>query len=191
MATDAALDSIGDRLRGARERSGLTLDQLAEVCGISKPHLSRLETGERQPSVSALLALARALDTRVSTLLGESDDGTPIGISPDDGVRQHARGLSIAPCSGYAGSTALEAIRVEVEADRLPAAPSSHAGEEWLYVLTGVLSLEYDGEVHYLGPGTAAHFDAIRPHRLGAEVGRVELLLVAAHESRTLLRAHR
>jgi len=192
MAADAeaVLVTIGERLRAAREREGLTLDQTAELSGLSKAHLCRLESAERQPSIAALLALSEALGAPVSELLGEGGPGNPLAISIDGEARQESKGLSIAPCSGYAGSSALDALRITVDPDRPPVPPARHRGEEWLYVLSGILRLEYDGEVHHLGPGAAAHFDADRPHRLGAEGRPAEILLVAAKDLRIVQTAH-
>jgi transcriptional regulator with XRE-family HTH domain len=192
MAPDAGalLVSVGERLRAARERVGLTLDQTAELSGLSKAHLSRLESAERQPSIAALLTLAGVLGTPVSVLLGEDQDGSPLAISTKDAPRHQSKGLSIAPCSGYVGSSSLEALRITVDPDRPDTSPAQHRGEEWLYVLQGVLRLEYDGEVHHLGPGVAAHFDAERPHRLGAEGRAAEVLLVASHDTRNVQSVH-
>jgi uncharacterized cupin superfamily protein len=81
-------------------------------------------------------------------------------------------------------------LRTTVQPDRPFSAPARHRGEEWLYVLHGILRLEYDGAIHHLGPGVAAHFDADRPHRLGTEAGPVEVLLVAAKDSRTTQNIH-
>jgi transcriptional regulator with XRE-family HTH domain len=184
------LVSIGERLRAARDRAGLTLDQTAELSGLSKAHLSRLESAERQPSIAALLSLADALGTAVSALLGEQQAGTALVLSTDDQTRRQSKGLSIASASGYPGSSALEALRITVQPDRPFSAPARHRGEEWLYVLHGILRLEYDGAIHHLGPGVAAHFDADRPHRLGTEAGPVEVLLVAAKDSRTTQNIH-
>ena len=50
-----------------------------------------------------------------------------------------AAGLEIAPGSGFPGSRALEALRVHVPGDRELPAPAHHRGEEWIYVLRGVL----------------------------------------------------
>ena len=188
--TGALLASVGERLRAARERVGLTLDQTAELSGLSKAHLSRLESAERQPSIAALLALSDALGTPVSALLGENQDASPLAISTEGAARHESRGLSIAPCSGYSGSSALEALRITVGPDRPPTPPAHHRGEEWLYVLKGILRLEYDGEVHHLGPGVSAHFDAERPHRLGAEGRPAEVLLVAAKDARNAQTVH-
>jgi transcriptional regulator with XRE-family HTH domain len=188
--TGAVLVSIGERLRAAREGAGLTLDQTAEASGLSKAHLSRLESAERQPSIAALLTLARTLSVPVSVLLGEQGTGAALTISTDGGTRRQSKGLSVASCSGYPGSSALEALRITVDPDRPPSVPARHRGEEWLYVLEGILRLEYDGETHHLGPGVAAHFDAERPHRLEAEGAAVEVLLVAARDSRNVQNIH-
>ncbi|HLN41305.1 MAG TPA: XRE family transcriptional regulator [Acidimicrobiales bacterium] len=188
--TEALLASVGERLRAARERVGLTLDQTAELAGLSKAHLSRLESAERQPSIAALLTLSEALGTPVSSLLGENQDASPLAISTEGAPRHESKGLSIAACSGYAGSSALEALRITVNPDRPLTPPAHHRGEEWLYVVQGILRLEYDGEVHHLGPGVTAHFDAERPHRLGAEGRRAEVLLVAAKDARNVQTVH-
>jgi quercetin dioxygenase-like cupin family protein len=57
-------------------------------------------------------------------------------------------------------------------------------------VLAGVLLLEYDGASHLLDPGQSAHFDADRPHRLGAHGRVVEVLLVAADTVSDVRHAH-
>ena len=187
---EAELETIGVRLRSARERLGFTMEQTAEVSGLSKAHLSRLESAERQPSIAALLSLSRALGVPVSTLLGEDLHGSPLAISTGVEPRHESKGLSISSCSGYAGSSAMEALRITVNPDR-PAGPGArHSGEEWLYVLQGTLRLDYDGEIHHLGPSTTAHFDAERPHRLVAEDGPVEVLLVTAKDSRKVHNVH-
>lgn len=190
VGTDAALHTIGEYLRATREQRGLTLEQAAELSGISKSHLSRLESSERQPSVASLLALSAAFGVPVGALFGETQDTTPLTVCPPDQPRLESNGLVIAACSGYAGSNVIDALRVTVTADRQPPAPTRHAGEEWLYVLSGVLTLEYDGEPHDLAAGTAAHFNAEVPHRLGARTPSAEALLVAAKPVRNLHSIH-
>ena len=180
MRSDFAVSTLGERLRAAREARGLTLDQLSASVGVSKAHLSRLESGDRQPSVGILVEVVAALGTRVSVLLGEEAAGTTLAIFAPDAPRLAAAGLEIAPRSGFPGSRALEALRVHVPRDREPPAPAHHRGEEWIYVLRGVLELEFDGLLHELRPETAAHFDATRPHRFSAAGTGADLLLVSA-----------
>ncbi len=180
MELSEALTSIAESLREERTRAGLTLEQLAHRADLSTAHLSRLESGDRQPSIAALLALARALGVSMSTLLGERRGAPAIATYPPGTPSHEANGLTIAPCSGFPGSTTLEALQISISPDRVPPEPACHRGEEWIYVVSGRLRLEFDGQAHLLEAGTTAHFDANRPHRLGAEGGRSEVLVVAA-----------
>ena len=148
MELEEALSSIAESLREERTRAGLTLDQLAQRAELSTPHLSRLESGERQPSVAALLALSRALGVSMSTLLGERKGAPAIATYPPGGPAHVANGLSIAPCSGFPGSCTLEGLHISISPDREPPEPARHRGEEWIYVVRGRLRLEFDGAVH-------------------------------------------
>jgi len=191
MATDTAVTQFGERLRVAREHARLTLDQLAAETGLSKAHLSRLESAERQPSVAALVELARALGVAISALLGETGPEDRFMISTSAAPRYEANGLSVATRSGFAGSSAIEALNVLVASNRAPSPAARHQGEEWLYVLRGTLLLELDNEPHVVGQGESAHFDASVPHRLAAVGETCEVLIVAGKDSRSLHALHR
>lgn len=180
MELSEALTSIAESLREERTRAGLTLEQLAQRAELSTAHLSRLESGDRQPSVAALIALSRALGVSMSTLLGERRGAPAIATYPQGTPTHQSNGLTIAPCSGFPGSTTLEALQISISPDREPPEPARHRGEEWIFVVAGRLRLEFDGQVHLLDAGATAHFDANRPHRLGAEGGPAEVLVVAA-----------
>ena len=56
-AIAAVLDQAGARLKRLRTQRGMTLTGVAEATGISKSTLSRLETGQRRPTLELLLAL--------------------------------------------------------------------------------------------------------------------------------------
>jgi transcriptional regulator with XRE-family HTH domain len=189
---DVALDlaAIGQRLRGTRESRGLTLEQLSALSGLSKAHLSRLESGERHPSIAVLVELASALGSRISTLLGEDIEGSPLATYGPDVPSHTAGGLEIASVSGYRDSHALEAMRVTVKPNRAPTPPVRHRGEEWLYVQRGTLELEYDGVLYELPKDTSAHFDASRPHRMTTRRAVTEVLLVTAEDRTELSQLH-
>lgn len=180
MELDAVLNSIGECLREERIHAGLTLDQLAKRAELSTAHLSRLESGDRQPSVAALITLSRALGTSVSRLLGEGRGDSPLALFTSDIPSPMINGLAVAGCSGFPGSSTLEALRISIDPDRIPPAYARHRGEEWIFVIDGVLRLEYGEDVHILEPGSSAHFEADRPHRLGAQGAVTEVVVVAA-----------
>jgi DNA-binding XRE family transcriptional regulator len=180
MELEEVLTSIAASVRNERSRLGLTLEQLAQRADLSIAHLSRLESGDRQPSVAALIALSRALGVSMSTLLGERHAAPALATYPPSAPVHEANGLCISPCSGFPGSATLEALHIVISRDREPPEPARHRGEEWIYVVRGLLRLEFDDQVHLLDVGAKAHFDANRPHRLGSEVETTEILVVAA-----------
>jgi transcriptional regulator with XRE-family HTH domain len=70
--------SLGQEIRRRRKVAGKTLEGLAEAAGISPHYLSTLETGKRDPSVSMVTKVAKALGVAPGELLG-----TAKGVSPE------------------------------------------------------------------------------------------------------------
>lgn len=68
-------------LRVIRERSGLSVTDLATRSGIKQPHLSNIEAGRRQASAAVCVALAKALKVDLPAILG---DPTSVAQAPDD-----------------------------------------------------------------------------------------------------------
>lgn len=165
-AMDATDIALGPRLRERRHSSGLTLEAAAHRLELSPAHLSRMESGLRQPSLPVLLGLARLYGSTVSDLLGET------AAEPDPIVRGDK--MAAVPAGGWtywrAGGTgrAMQALRVHVPAGVQRAVVRVHPGEEWLYVTSGGLELTLGDRVHVLAVGDSAHFDSLIPHRLAA-----------------------
>ncbi|MFI1049761.1 helix-turn-helix domain-containing protein [Streptomyces griseoruber] len=171
------LPAVAPQLRSLRRRAALTLEAAAREAGLSPAHLSRLETGQRQPSLPMLLALARVYGTTVSELLGET-------VADRDAVVR-AAGMEPTRAGGWtywqagASGRGMQALRVRIPHGSQGDIVRVHPGEEWLHVLTGRLRLRLGDTVHLLGPGDSAHFDSLTPHRLAAQdPDGVELLFV-------------
>src|SRR5882757_8768861 len=73
----AALDQVGPRLRRLRTRRRLTLTDVAAATGISKSTMSRLETGQRRPTLELLLALSHAYRVPLDDLVAAPEEGDP------------------------------------------------------------------------------------------------------------------
>src|ERR1700712_2110866 len=76
-APEASLDQVGPRLRRLRMQRGKTLTAVAQETGISKSTLSRLETGQRRPTLELLLALSKAYQVPLDDLVAAPDVGDP------------------------------------------------------------------------------------------------------------------
>ena len=64
------MTELAQRIQAARKAKGLTKIKLAQVAGTGQAYLSRLEKEEKNPSGGMLTAIAKALDTTVSQLVG-------------------------------------------------------------------------------------------------------------------------
>ncbi|WP_020116606.1 helix-turn-helix domain-containing protein [Streptomyces canus] len=171
------LPSVAPQLRALRRRASLTLEAAAGAAGLSPAHLSRLETGQRQPSLPMLLALARIYSTTVSELLGETVAERDAVVRSADMEPTVAGGWTYFQ-AGAAGR-GMQALRVQVPHGSQGDIVRVHPGEEWLYVLKGRLRLRLGDATHRLGPGDSAHFDSLTPHRIAAQdPDGVELLFV-------------
>lgn len=60
---------FGVKLREARERLGLTQEEVAQRSGVHVTEVSRMETGKRDPKISTLRRLAEAVEVKPSQLL--------------------------------------------------------------------------------------------------------------------------
>jgi transcriptional regulator with XRE-family HTH domain len=168
----AVLDEVGPRLKRLRAQRGLTLAALSETTGISKSTLSRLESGQRRPSLELLLPLAAAYHVPLDDLVGAPEVGDPrVRLTP----RTMPFGGTVVPLSQSPGP--LQAYKMIItdrgdEPDR-----RTHEGYEWLYVLNGRLRLVLAEHDLVLGPGEAAEFDTRLPHWFSSADGRpVEIL---------------
>lgn len=178
-----AMPAVAGRLREQRRALGLTLEAAAARAGLSAAHLSRLETGLRQPSLPVLLTLSRSYGTTVSDLLGEAPAEREPVLRGGEGEPSSAGGWVYRP-AGNPGR-AMQALRVRIPLDTQNNLVRVHPGEEWLHVLSGRLSLDLGDVGYVLEPGDSAHFDSLTPHRLSALGDRAaELLFV-----HTLLRS--
>jgi transcriptional regulator with XRE-family HTH domain len=159
---DEVLEAVGPRLRAARVGRGATLTELAEATGISVSTLSRLESGQRKPTLELLLPLARAHQIPLDELVDAPETGDPrIRSKP---IVRHGR--TYLPMTRRPGG--LQAFKVIFPKDENPPATlATHEGYEWLYVLSGRLRLVLGDQDMTLKPGEAVEFDTRTPHWLG------------------------
>ncbi|WP_432144447.1 helix-turn-helix domain-containing protein [Streptomyces sp. bgisy084] len=169
------LDAVGPRLRALRRDRGITLADLAATTGVSESTLSRLESGQRRPSLELLLPLARIYDVPLDDLVGAPRTGDPrMHLKP---IRRF--GMTFVPLSRRPGGVHAFKMIIPARPEPLEPTPQTHEGFEWLYVLNGRLRLVTGDRDLTLPPGEAAEFDTSLPHWLGsADGGVVELLIL-------------
>jgi transcriptional regulator with XRE-family HTH domain len=170
-AITTVLAEVGSRLKRARTRRGVTLTELAAETGISKSTLSRLESGQRKPSLELLLSIAEAHQVPLDELVGAPVVHDP-RILPKPRVRN---GRMVIPLTGKGGG--LHAWKVIVPPERTPPELRTHEGYEWLYVLSGHMRLIVGDHDITMAAGEATEFDTGRPHWFGPADDRpIEIL---------------
>jgi transcriptional regulator with XRE-family HTH domain len=170
------LAEVGPRLKAVRTERGVTLAELAEVTGISKSTLSRLESGGRKPSLELLLPIAQAHQVPLDELVGAPEVGDPrVRIAPRRIKQRDGRVMTILPLTRQPGT--LQAYKMIISAGKGEPEQATHEGYEWLYVLSGRLRMLLADKDIVLGTGEAAEFDTRLPHWFGSADGRpVEIL---------------
>lgn len=164
-----------------RESRDWTLDDLAARTELSKAYLSRLEGGDRQPSLTALCAVAKAFDVSIAQLFEQPDAASScVIVRGGSTVAHQANGLVYLPLSSSTRPFNLQPIEVTIPADRPGKETYQHDGEEWLYVIEGRVRLSIEGRRHALERGDCAHFDSRSPHRLDAIGGADARVIVVS-----------
>lgn len=167
----AVIDQIAPRLRRARAQRGRSLAELASLTGLSTSTLSRLESGQRKPSLELLLPITVALGVPLDEIVA-----APRVVEPR--VRQEPTrrdGRTLIPLSRQRSGP--RAHKMVIPAHDAQPYPRAHDGYEWLFVLRGQLRVRLGDHDVVLGPGEVAEFDCRIPHWFGAAHGReVEIL---------------
>ncbi|MBT2490984.1 helix-turn-helix transcriptional regulator [Streptomyces sp. ISL-96] len=165
------LTEVGPRLKRLRTENGVTLTALSETTGISKSTLSRLESGQRRPSLELLLPIAQAHQVPLDELVGAPEVGDPrVRLKP-----KRVNGSTVLPLTRQPGP--LQTFKMILPATRSTPEPCTHEGYEWLYVLSGRLRLVLADRDLVLGAGEAAEFETRLPHWFGSTGdGPVEVL---------------
>ena len=157
-------NNLGLRLRLARTSRGLSLAQVAEAAGISVGFLSAIERSAMSASVSTLRNLAKFYKLNILDFFDQSGarqylvrPGERRQLAASDGVRMELLAW---------GNPVMEPHLFHVA----PGAGSgeeeySHEGEEFLFLLAGILDLVVDGKQYKLHKGDSFYFESSTPHR--------------------------
>ena len=142
------IEDIGERIRKLREEKGLSLEELSRLTGFEVEFLSSLEKNEAQPQLGTVIKLSKALDSAFGRLVSRVCDKL-YSITRKDERRTVSRSTaqtgkeqvyiykSLAP---DVKGRHMEALMVQLE--EVPTKDISvHEGEEFIFVLDGVVVL--------------------------------------------------
>ncbi|MBN1767565.1 MAG: cupin domain-containing protein [Prolixibacteraceae bacterium] len=173
-----AKKGIGDKIQKIRESRNIDIDELALRCNLDEEQILLIEDNKILPSLAPIIKIARSLGVSLSTFIDDSEKMGPIVTFAEEKnrsasfsnknmkARSHMDFFSLA-CNKVARH--MEPFIIDIKPDESNDYKlSSHEGEEFVYVLEGIIEINYGKEVYVLNAGDSIYYDSIVNHNLHA-----------------------
>lgn len=174
---DEQIRQIGERIRGLRDALELSVEEMADRCGLRVEQYREIESGEFDIAVSTLQQIARKFDIPLDVLMfGEEPKmnsyfltrwGTGISVERTKAYKYQAL------ASGFRNRKADPfLVTVEPKPEDTPIYYNTHYGQEFNMVLEGRMLLSINGRNLILEQGDSLYFDSSLPHGMKALDGK-------------------
>ncbi|TCU24742.1 XRE family transcriptional regulator [Rhizobium azibense] len=160
---------IGPRIKTLRLNKKMGLVQLGTHTDLSPGMLSKIERGQLFPTLPTLLRIAMVFGVDLDYFFNKEgplvtvtrrDERLRLPSPPDE-----ATPFYLFESLNYpAGERRMDAYFAEFSANTQPSKPHRHGSAEFIYAMSGRLTVDVDGEETSLNEGDAMHFDSSVPH---------------------------
>jgi transcriptional regulator with XRE-family HTH domain len=167
--SDQTVAALAARIKQLRTQAGMTLEQLALRSGVSRAMLSKVERGEKSPTLPVIVRIAGGFSMSLSAFLGAEPDAADVSV-----IRASKRLTFKDPETGFERAVLSPAHLdngVEVVLHRIPPGQSSGLlpaytapTDKYLVVHEGRLTVFVDGKPHQLDAGDAMYFEVKSPY---------------------------
>ena len=181
---------VGEHVRAFRETLGMTVQQFAERTGFSAALLAQIENRMVSPSLGTLVKIANTFGTTVSSFIGGKEEREFSIVRKEDRTTVSRVGLKEGGKSTYtyeslgAGKAGrkMEPFLVRLRPlSESHASRSSHDGEEFLYVLSGKVTVCLGNLSDILEEGDSVYYNSTIPHYVHSADEREALILAVIH----------
>lgn len=161
------MSNIGQQVKKLRQEKKLTLKEMSAKTGLSTGYLSQFERGITTIAVEHLMTISEILETDISSFFEEKGKKDPFVVRSYEQETFRVfnqdvyKTLSASPEDKIFLPKLVE-ILPSVTQEEVKVYP--HKGEEFIYVLSGILTLLIEERHYLLYPGDSAHFQSTRPH---------------------------
>ena len=183
---------VGEKIKSLRETKEISIAELAERTGLAEEQINRIENNVDIPSLAPLIKIARALGVRLGTFLDDQDEMGAVVYHKDEetketisfsnnamDTRTHMRYLSLAKSKS---DRHMEPFIVDIEATNdTEYSLSSHEGEEFIYVMEGVVEVSHGKKSHVIKAGDSNYYDSIVPHHVHGHEGQAAKILAVVY----------
>ena len=179
------MEEIGTRIAKLRKEKGLSLDELSNMTGFAVNLLSDIEQKQVQPQLGTVIKLSKALDSAFGRLVSGSGDRlysvtrrnerkVVSRSTASSGAKQLYTYMALAP---EVKGRHMQTLIVQLE-ENPDDEMSVHDGEEFIYVLDGVVSLKIGQEHFEFEPGDSVYYLSTTPHLIAAKSDKATILAV-------------
>lgn len=170
---ESRASALAERIRSLRLQRGWTLEQMSKNSGVAISTLSKIENGLSSPTYDVLLRLAHGFQLDVAELFAPAQEHMGAGrrtIERKGNGEKHETPLydHLVLCSQLANKRIMPFIsKIKAHDVEVNEGWSSHAGEEFVYVLSGTIELHTEFyQPTVLGPGDCFYIDSRMKHRV-------------------------
>lgn len=171
---------IGAKIKNIRESKQLRIEEVAERTGLSVQQIERIEGNVDFPSLAPLIKIARVLGVRLGTFLDDQAELGPVvcrkkesekdGIGFTNNATQGHKHMDYHALSSDKSGRHMEPFLIEISPSEEGEdfILSTHEGEEFIYVLSGVVEINYGQSTYILEEGDSIYYDSIVAHHVHA-----------------------
>lgn len=163
MPVDRTLD-VGSRIRQRREELGLSLREVSARSGLSLNAISRIERGDNSPTVATLHLIAGALGVSITEFFAAEPEQSVVYVKSSDRTHSHTATAHIESLGTGLRNQQIEPFLVTVLPGQKSNKPITHAGQEFVYCLSGTINYRVNDIVYVMEHGHSLLFDAALPH---------------------------
>jgi quercetin dioxygenase-like cupin family protein len=156
---------------------------VARSCGFSKSMLSKIERGRVVPSVGTLIKIAGSLGTTIAALM-QADGGVSVVHTRRERSLQDlvstGKGVEVYGFATEHRDNRMQPFLCVAHKGKVKKHNDSHGGQEFIFVLCGVLKVRV-GDVEYrLREGDSVYFDSMDDHECTPDTDDVRYLDIFA-----------
>ena len=171
--TDVKELNLGQKIRRLRQEERLTLQDLSDLSGLSKPLLSQIENDQVIPPIATLLKIAKGLKVGIHYFFEEQEDRRKVVLMRKNELKSSRRRSGNDSPQSYLYHSLAPGMRHKSMEPFLVVFDTgewddsllySHEGEEFIYLLEGELEFHYGAEIMVLHPGDSIYYFSTEPH---------------------------
>ena len=182
---------VGEKIKSLRESRSISMEDLAQRSGLALEQIERIEGNIDLPSLAPLIKIARVLGVRLGTFLDDQDETGPAicrkaeagdSISFSNNAIQSRKHMEYHSLAKAKSDRHMEPFIIDVDAtDDIDFVLSSHEGEEFIFVMEGVMEVCYGKNTYLLEAGDSIYYDSIVPHHVHGYQGQAAKILAVVY----------